>query len=299
MEEKVRPAHRRLWSGLAEDDPRAEVGILGIPFDNATSFRKGAAFAPVRIRSLTPHLAPYSEEGKPISLRVRDYGDVYRDLDWDRYFARVEERARAVLAHPFALFLGGDHSVTIPVTATFAEVISGRLGYLHLDAHLDLADEFEGHPWSHACTARRVLEQPGFAPARTVFVGVRSFMKDELAYLAAYPEIEVRPARELHRRGPEELAAETVARLSGADAVYVTLDIDVLDPSCAPGTGTPEAGGLTTRGLLEFLRPIFTDLPVRAMDVVEVSPPLDRSDITAFAALKVIYEVLGWVEGRS
>lgn len=299
MTKDIVPKHRRLWSGLASDDLRAEVGVLGIPFDNATSFRKGAASAPERLRSLSPHLAPYSEEGKPLSVRVRDYGDVYHDLDWDRYFASVEGRALPVLKHEFALFLGGDHSVTIPLSAAFSKVFSRRLGYLHLDAHLDLAGEFEGHPWSHACTARRVMELAGFAPERCVFTGVRSFMRDEAAFLSDHPEIAVHPAREFHRRRPEEIATEAVKRLSGSYAVYVTLDIDVLDPACAPGTGTPEAGGISTRELLEFLRPIFAGLPVRAMDVVEVSPPLDRSDITAFAALKVIYEAFGWVGERS
>ena len=297
MNDEVRPKHRRTWSGLECDDPAAEIGVMGIPFDGATSYRKGAAFAPTRIRALTPHFAPASEVGKPISVRVRDYGDVYPDLDWSRYFGQVEEQAQAVMRHPLALFLGGDHSVTIPLAAAFAAVHPGPLGYLHVDAHLDLADEFEGHRWSHACTARRVLERAGFAPERAAFVGIRSFMEDELAYLATHPEIGVHPAREVHRRGPEKIAAEVISRLSGPDAVYVTLDIDVLDPAFAPGTGTPEAGGISTRELLEFLRPIFLGLPVRAMDVVEVAPPLDHSDITSFAAVKVIYEAFGWVSG--
>ncbi len=299
MTTEIIPKHRRLWSGLASADPHAEVGVLGIPFDGGASFRKGAAAAPARIRSLTPHYAPASEDGVMLTgMRVHDYGDVYHDLDWNRYFARVEERARAVLNHPFALFLGGDHSVTIPLAAVFAAAYPGALGYVHIDAHLDLADSFEGHRWSHACTARRVLEQPGFAPERTVFVGIRSFMEDELAYTDIHPEIRIYSAREFHRRGPEEIGAETTAQLSGADAVYVTLDIDALDPAYAPGTGTPEAGGLTTRGLLEFLRPIMTGLPVQALDIVEVAPPLDHSDITSFAALKVIYETFAALKDK-
>lgn len=297
MVDKIRPAHRRRWSGLESDADDAEIGVLGIPFDNATSFRKGAAFAPARLRALTPHLAPSSEEGTPLSgLRVRDYGDLYVDLNWDRYFTTVEREAPIVLKHRFGLFLGGDHSVTIPLTRAFSQTFSGRFGYLHIDAHPDLADVFEGHRWSHACTARRVLELPGFSPERCVFVGLRSFMEDELSFLSAYPKIGVHPARELSSRGPQEIAAETVSELSQSDVVYVTLDIDALDPAYAPGTGTPEAGGLSTRELLEFLRGVFFGLPVRAMDIVEVSPPLDRSDITAFAALKVIYEVFSWVK---
>jgi agmatinase len=293
------PAHRYLWSGLFSDDPAAEVGVLGVPFDNATSFRKGASFAPAKIRELTPHLAPTTEEGHRLeSLRVRDYGDVSADLNWERYFAAVEAQAAQALSHPLALFLGGDHSVTIPLTAAFSRTVTGRFGLIHFDAHPDLADEYEGHRWSHACTARRVLELPNIEPHHLVFVGLRSWMDDELAFLAAHPEIGVHTARDVYRRGIDAVAGDVIVQLEGVDAVYFTLDIDGLDPAYAPGTGTPEAGGLSTRELLELLRVVFARLPVRALDIVEVAPPLDCSDATSFAAAKVIYEVFGWVRGE-
>jgi len=294
------PAHRSSWSGLCSDDADAEVGILGIPFDNASSFRKGAALAPARVRQITPHTAPVTEEGKPLAgLRVRDYGDVSGDLDWERYFATVEARAVKVLrSHPMAVFLGGDHSVTIPLTGAFSQVVEGKFGVVHFDAHPDLMDEFEGHRWSHACTDRRILELPNFEPRHLTFVGIRSWMDEELAFLDAHPEITVHTARDVYRRGVEAVADDVVAQLGDVDAVYFTLDIDGLDPAYAPGTGTPEAGGLSTRELLEFMRVIFARLPVCALDVVEVSPPLDCNDITSTAAVKVIYEVLGWTMGR-
>lgn len=296
----VTPPHRALWSGLTSDAQEAEVGILGVPFDSATSFRKGAAMAPARIRELTPHCAPTTEEGRSLTgMRVRDYGDVPHDLDWGRFFAAVESQAAQVLRHPLALFIGGDHSVTIPLTAAFSRAVSGSFGVVHLDAHPDLADTFEGSRWSHACTDRRILELPNIAPAHLVFVGLRSWMADELAFLDAHPDIGVHTAREVYRQGVQAIAQRVVAQLSGVDAVYVTLDIDVLDPAYAPGTGTPEAGGLSTRELLELLHLLLARLPVRALDIVEVSPPLDHADITAFAALKVIYELFGWVAARS
>ncbi|KPJ49550.1 MAG: hypothetical protein AMJ38_03175 [Dehalococcoidia bacterium DG_22] len=294
----ILPAHRWLWSGLSSDDPAAEIGILGVPFDNATSFRKGASFAPAKIREITPHVAASAEQGYRLDgLRVRDYGDVSMDLNWERYFATVEAQATQALQHPFALFLGGDHSVTIPLVAAFSLTMTGRFGVVHFDAHPDLMDEFEGHRWSHACTERRALELPNLEPQHLAFVGLRSWMKDELTFLAEHPEIGVHTARDVYRRGIEAIARDVVAQLAGVGAVYFTLDIDVLDPAYAPGTGTPEAGGLSTRELLELLRVIFAQLPVRAMDVVEVAPPLDRADITSVAAIKVIYEVFGWVKG--
>jgi agmatinase len=121
-------------------------------------------------------------------------------------------------------------------------------------------------------------------------------MDDELAFLDAHPEIGVHTARDVYRRTIETVAQDVVAQLEDVDAVYVTLDIDGLDPAHAPGTGTPEAGGLSTRELLELLRVVFARLPVRAMDVVEVAPPLDHADVTSFAAAKVIYEVFGWAK---
>jgi agmatinase len=294
------PTHRQPWSGLCSDETDAEVGILGIPFDNASSFRKGAALAPAKIREITPHTAPVTEEGKRLTgLRVRDYGDVGGDLDWERYFATVEARAVEVLrSHRMTVFLGGDHSVTIPLTAAFSQVVEGEFGVVHFDAHPDLMDAFEGHRWSHACTDRRILELPNIKPRHLVFIGIRSWMDEELVFLDAHPEIGVHTAREVYRRGVGAVAEDVVAQLSDVDAVYFTLDIDGLDPACAPATGTPEVGGLSTRELLEFVRVIFARLPVRALDIVEVSPPLDCNDITSTAAVKVVYEVFGWVMGR-
>jgi agmatinase len=273
--------------------------VLGIPFDGATSFRKGASFAPAKIREITPHIAPITEEGQALAgLRVRDYGDVPVDLQWERYFAMVEAQAAQALSHSFALFLGGDHSVTIPLTAAFCSSMAGPMGVVHLDAHPDLADLFEGHHWSHACAARRVLELPNIIPGHLVFVGLRAWLDEELAFLAAHPEIGVHSARDVYRRGVAAVAEDVVAQLVGVEAVYCTLDIDVLDPAYAPGTGTPEAGGLSTRELLELLQVLFSRLPMRALDIVEVAPPLDHSDITAFAAVKAIYEVWGWVKHK-
>ena len=290
--------HRDFWSGLGSDDAAAEVGVLGVPFDGAVCFRRGTAFAPAKLRELTPYLSCCSEEGQPLSLRVRDYGDVSPDLEWPRYFQTVEDQAMEVLQHPLALFLGGDHSVTIPLMRAFNRVVDDPFGVLHFDAHSDLFDVYEGHRWSHACTERRALELPGLAPQHLVFVGLRSFCLEEWDFLKAHPEITCYTTRECYRQGIEAIAGQVVEALRDVPAVYFTLDIDGLDPAYAPGTGTPEGGGLTTRDLLELVRVVFQRLTIRAMDVVEVAPPLDHADITSFAALKAIYEVWGVVQER-
>jgi agmatinase len=123
-------------------------------------------------------------------------------------------------------------------------------------------------------------------------------LTEELDYYATHPEIGWHTARSVYRRGIEAVARDVIAQMQGGEAVYMSLDIDGIDPSCTPGTGTPEHGGPTTRECLEFLRLIFAELPVKAMDIVEVSPPLDISDVTSLAALKVMYEVFGFVQGK-
>ena len=292
--------HRALWSGLISADDDAEIGLLGVPFDNAVSWRSGTRQAPQRIRSITPHLASFTEEGLPLKVRVRDFGDVEQDLNWARFFEATEARAAQIIQgpHQLAFFLGGDHSVGIPLFKAFAKSFSGPVGYIQFDSHPDLADNFEGHPWSHANTARRNVEQPNLSPDHMAFVGLRSFLSEEVAYRAANPGLGWHTARDVYRRGITTVAQEVVAQLQGVETVYMSLDIDGIDPACTPGTGTPEHGGPTTRECLEFLRIIFAELPVKAMDIVEVSPPLDISDVTSLAALKVMYEVWGFVQAK-
>jgi len=247
-----------------------------------------------------PRLARITEEGVPITLPIHDYGDIAPDLNWERYFSTTEERALSVLReNQLGIFLGGDHSVGIPLFKAFARRFDGPLGYIQFDAHPDLADEYDGHPWSHACTARRNLAQKGLAHEHLAFVGLRSHMLDELAYYAEHPEIGWHTARDVYRRGIEAVARDVTNQLKGASAVYMSVDVDGIDPSCTPGTGTPVHGGPSLRDCLEFLRIIFAELPVRAMDIVEVSPPLDINDVTSMAAVKLFYEACGFFQGKS
>ena len=293
--------HHSRWSGLERQSPTAEIAVLGIPFDRAVSWRSGAAQAPAHMRTITPHLAGSTEEGQLLTVGVKDYGDVEPDLNWERFFATTESLASEIIRgqHQLAFFLGGDHSVGIPLFKAFAGAFQGAVGYIQFDSHADLADNFEGHRWSHANTARRNAEQPNLAPEHLVFVGLRSFLSEELAFYAANPGIGWYTARDIYRHGIDTIAHEIVSRLKDVEAVYMSLDIDGIDPSCTPGTGTPEHGGPTTRECLEFLRIVFGHLPVKAMDIVEVSPPLDVADITSLAALKVMYEVFGFVQHKT
>lgn len=279
----------------------SDVCVMGIPFDGAVSCGKGTALAPEVIRSLSRYLPPTTEEGHIIDgLKIYDHGDVAIDLNWARYYATVEEEALKLMENDaFCLFIGGDHSVSIPLHRAFGRYNKGKkIGIIHFDSHSDICDEYDGHKWSHACTEMRAVEDV-ISPADLALVGIRSWEAEEVHYLDAHPQVLLIKAFDIHRNGYEYVCAKLKEKFSDYDAVYFTLDIDVLDPAFAPGTGTPEAGGLTSRELLEITKLLIRELPVKAMDLVEVSPPLDsENNITSWAALKVIYEVFGQIYSK-
>ena len=292
--------HFALWSGLLSTDTDAEIAVLGIPFDNAVSWRDGTQHAPERIRSLTPHLGFVTEEGNILTMRVRDYGDIEPDLNWERFFGTVQSTAFDIIngAHQLPIFIGGDHSVGIPLFKAFASSQDCSVGYIQFDSHADLADNFGGHPWSHANTARRNLEQPNLSVDHLAFVGLRSYLTEEIEFYKANPSIGWHTARSVYKRSIETIAHEIVAQMQGLEAIYLSIDIDGLDPASAPGTGTPEHGGPSTRECLELIRILFEHLPIKAMDIVEVSPPLDIADVTSLAAAKIMYETFGFVQQK-
>jgi agmatinase len=202
------------------------------------------------------------------------------------------------LGHRFTLFLGGDHSVSIPLMQAMSESVTEPFGVLHIDAHADLEESYEGSPWSHACTARRALDLPNVRSDGYVFVGLRAPIDEDMHFLRDHPEIQVHPMRAIIQRGIPAVAADVIAYLRRFPQVYITWDVDSLDPAYAPGTGTPNAGGLTTRELLAFFRTVVPALPVRALDVVEIAPPLDHADMTTWAAIKIIMETLSMVQAK-
>jgi agmatinase len=280
----------------------ASVCIMGVPFDGAVSCGKGAALAPEKIRALSRYLPATTHTGKIIkNLKACDMGDVAIDLDWARYYKAVEDEAYGLMKEgKFSLFLGGDHSVTIPLHRAFGrysrEMGSKKIGVIHFDSHPDICDSYDNHKWSHACTERRTVEDV-ITPGDLAYLGLRGFEIEELEYFEAHPEILVIKACDVFKDGYMACYKKLEEKFKDYDAVYFTLDIDVVDPAFAPGTGTPEAGGLTSLEILELTKLLLDNLPVKAMDVVEVSPPLDQeNDITSWLALKIIYEVFGCLD---
>ena len=299
---------RHPWGGLADPDlpPPYDVVILGLPFEGAVCWREGCAAAPSRLREISATSPAISEDGRivePDLLRVRDMGDIEPEAggraadDFRRaYFERIERAVARVFKmaalagrDSFLLTIGGDHSVNIPLVNGFAEHFPEGFGMVLLDAHPDLFDTYEGSKLSSACPMRRALDGSRLKPEHLLILGTRSYNREELDFMRERG-IRFVPAREISHLGVPAVIDLAREKMKGIGNIYLTIDIDVADPSCAPGTGAPVAGGLSSRELLDLTRGLVQHLPVRAMDIVEVAPRLDPTDATLFLALQIVFE---------
>ncbi len=281
----------RPWAGLAGGSPEsADVVVAGIAYDGSAVYRKGAALAPQRIRSLSAAMPPVTEDGRLLTdLRVADLGDLDAGTDIEAGWSKVAERLSRVRPEALLTVLGGDHCTAISTLAAQAKR-HPDLAVLWVDAHPDLCDFSRGGRWTCGCALRRALDVSGLDPARVIIAGARDYDPEELEFIAANGILLV-SAQEL-ARDPGRSAEKIADRLAGKK-VHVSFDIDVLDPAFAPGTEIPSSGGLSTRQALDLLGAATRRAALVGFDVVEVSPPFDNGDITTFAALKVIFEVWG------
>ena len=280
-----------LWADLARPNlspAETDFSIIGIPFDGLASARKGAAQGPERIRFWSQHLTPFSEDRTRLAdIKICDLGDI-KITHSESDFKLIHQKVAALPNIP--ILLGGDHSVTIPIFQGQRERFNGkRLGVLWVDAHPDLCDNFNGSRLSHACVLRRGMEF-GISAEDICMVGLRSWEDQEID-LIENGGLNVYTAADVAEHGMKNVAQEVNKILSRCDAVHISLDIDCLDPAFAPGTGLPEAGGLTSREVITLIKSL-QGLPLVGLDVVEVAPPLDPSEATVFAALRVIMEFM-------
>jgi agmatinase len=283
-----------LWADLYRPElspAEAQFTVIGIPYDGGASARKGAHFAPQRIRFWSQHLTPFSEDRTRLgNITICDVGDM-EAANPEREFEHIRDQVASLPSIP--ILLGGDHSVTIPIFEGQRKKYAGRrLGVLWLDAHPDLCDEFAGSRLSHACVLRRGLEA-GIAAEDVCLVGLRSW-EDQEVDLIEHGGLNVYTAAQVAERGMKEVAREVRSVLSNCDAVHISLDIDCLDPAFAPGTGIPDAGGLTSREVILLIQSL-EGLRLAGLDLVEVAPPLDPSEATVFAALKLVMEFVAVV----
>jgi guanidinobutyrase len=277
-------------------DPKdLDVAFIGVPLDGGTSNRTGARFGPREIRNESVLLRPYhmGTGARPFeSLQVADLGDVsvnpYNTLDSVRRIELFYDRLAGTRCKP--LSMGGDHTVTLPILRALAKV-HGPVGLVHVDAHSDTNDEMYGEKIAHGTPFRRAVEEGLIEGRRVVQIGLRG-----TGYSAAdfdwgrQQGFRVVQAEECWHRSLAPLMAEVREQL-GAGPVYLTFDVDGLDPSCAPGTGTPEIGGLSTVQGIEVIRGCH-GLDLIGGDVVEVSPPYDPSGNTALLGANLLYEML-------
>jgi agmatinase len=272
-----------------------DVGILGVPFDQGVSYRPGARFGPAHIRASSRLLRPYHPEADAwpfLAQQLADLGDLaVNPYDLTTAINDIETGARAALERASrVLLLGGDHTIALPMLRAL-HAKHGPISVLHFDAHLDTWNTYFGAPFVHGTPFRNASEEGLLDLQSCLHVGIRgglygpSDMDDDQALGFAHVRCE-----EIESIGVRGTIERIGARL-GDRPVYVSVDIDVLDPAFAPGTGTPESGGLTARELLMMLRATRT-LNVVGADIVEVAPAYDHAEITGIAAAHVAYELL-------
>lgn len=294
-------------------DPRelrgSDVVIVGAPVDEAVSNRPGARFGPRAIRHAEvngsiPPSAPNMDVGlDPYAvLRVVDHGDA-PVIPGDVLRSHAAIRACVgdiVAAGAIPIVLGGDHSIAHPdVGAVAAGVAPARLGLIHFDAHADDADELWGVRHSHGTPLRRLVEEGSVRGGDIVQVGLRGYWPTPTEFAWAREQgFRWHLMDEIVRRGFAPVLDDVIDGLSAVDHVFLSVDIDVCDPAFAPGTGTPEPGGLPAHELLRAVRRIAAEMPLAGMEVVEVSPPYDHADVTALLAHRVVLEALSGIALR-
>jgi agmatinase len=278
-----------------DDVAHADVAVLGVPFDSGVSYRPGARFGPAHIRQSSRLLRPYNPalDVEPFDgQQVADAGDVAcNPYNIAEAITQIETAATVLLEGRARLMtLGGDHSIALPLLRAVHKR-HGPVAVLHFDAHLDTWDTYFGEPYTHGTPFRRASEEGLIDLGHSMHIGIRGPLYDRSDLVdterLGFTTISCVEIEELGVAG-------TVTRMRerlGGGPVYVSVDIDVLDPAHAPATGTPEAGGMSSRELLGVIRGI-AGLQVVSADIVEVSPPYDHAEITGIAAAHVVYELL-------
>lgn len=280
------------------DLENADAAIVGAPFDTGSSFRVGARFGPEGVRSVSHLLRPYNpSQGVSIfdHLSVIDYGDVpivpgFIDESYEKIAEGLEEIHRAGVV---PIVLGGDHSIALPELRA-AATVHGPLALVQFDAHADTWDAYFGKKYNHGTVFRRAVEEGLLVPQHSIQVGMRGSLY-EPEDLEASRELgfELVTTDEVREAGIPEVVSRIHERVGEAKA-YLSFDVDFCDPAYAPGTGTPEVGGFTSREAQEFLRGL-SGLRIIGGDVVEVYPAYDPAEITAFLGANAAFEILSLV----
>jgi agmatinase len=257
----------------------AKFVIVGAPFDKTTSFRSGTRFAPTTVREASQTFEKENfEHGTTFDdIPVHDAGDLYEEGTVDEMVKAIHEEAKRIVdAKKFPMFIGGEHSITPPIVKAL-----GEISVITIDAHLDFKDEYQGLKNSHACAHRRIVDHVGKGNAFAF--GVRSISADEEVDSSLYAD-----SFRIHEQGAEKVFDEMLSKLKRRP-IYLSLDIDGIDPAYAPGTGTPEPFGITPWDVRHIINKIGDRLV--GFDVVEISPPYDNGNTSVLGA-RMMREVM-------
>ncbi|MGW9402956.1 agmatinase [Arthrobacter sp. NPDC055585] len=275
---------------------KADVAVVGVPFDTGVSYRPGARFGGNHIREASRLLRPYNpaQDTSPFAnLQVADAGDLaVNPFNIDEAIETIQAGALDLTEGGTRLLtLGGDHTIALPLLRAAAERAGEPVAMLHFDAHLDTWDTYFGAEYTHGTPFRRAVEEGILDTEAISHVGTRGplYGKKDLEDDRRFG-FGIVTSSDVFRQGVDEVVSKLRDRI-GNRPLYISVDIDVLDPAHAPGTGTPEAGGITSRELLEILRGM-RGMNLIGADVVEVAPAYDHADITAVAASHVAYDLI-------
>ena len=278
------------------DVSRCDIAILGIPFDAGTSYRPGARFGPQSIRQASRHLRTQyhpSYDTEPfVEQQVADAGDIScNPFNIEEAVGQIQMAATEMLGKVDSIIsLGGDHTIALPLLRAVNH-FHGPVALVHFDAHLDTWDTYFGAPYTHGTPFRRAAEEKLFLDHASMHVGIRGplYSRDDLDNDEELG-FKVVHCDEFQKEGLYHVASRIRERV-GDNPMYLSIDIDVLDPAHAPGTGTPEIAGISSRELLGVLRE-FDGLNIISADVVEVSPAYDHAELTSLAAATIVYEII-------
>ncbi|MGA5537959.1 agmatinase [Mycolicibacterium nivoides] len=273
-----------------------DIAVVGVPFDTGVTYRPGARFGPAAIRQASRLLKPYHPalDVSPFAqAQVVDAGDIAANpFDIEAAVEQVRDGIADLLTTPRqrVVLLGGDHTIALPALQAM-HAVHGPVALVHFDAHLDTWDTYFGAPCTHGTPFRRASEQGLIVKGHSAHVGIRGSLYDRADLLDDESlGFTVVHCRDIDRIGVDGVI-ERIRDRVGDHPVYVSIDIDVLDPAFAPGTGTPEIGGMTSRELVAVLR-AMRGLQIVGADVVEVAPAYDSGDVTAVAGANLAYELV-------
>lgn len=297
VDSMVHPRHSGISTFMrlphVTDPGQLDVAFVGVPFDTSAGYRVGARLAPRTIRYCSSQVRihhPVHDVTIHKRLRIADYGDARTTpFEIEKTFRWItEDFERIYAAGCKSIAVGGDHGVTYPILKAVGRH-HGPLAIVHIDAHTDTFDTQFGHKLTHATTFRRAHEDGLLIPGKVVQMGIRGslFYPDDLKWSSDH--YRMMPAHEIHRRSMDDVVAE-MRQIVGSSPVYFTFDIDGMDPSCAPGTGVPEIGGLTNWQVMQIIRGL-AGLNLVGADLVEVSPPCDTNDLTSITAAHMLFEI--------